>query len=180
MTRYHKVLYWTVLLGLFTLPSYLSAASITEERASIGFGCDASGNNSTAMGLGTTASGKVSTTMGLGTIADGDYSTALGLYTTANGTYSIAAGYFTTAEASLSTIIGKGVGGWAKLINNTPNSFMVGYMSNEADNVPEFFVKDRGVGIGTIDPGYALEVNGSAGKPGGGSSQFMLRVRLLL
>lgn len=169
MIRYAKVSIWFVLIGLLTLPSYLSAASITEKHASIGFGCDASGIHSTAMGLGTTASGKDSTTMGLGTIADGDYSTALGLYTTANGTSSISAGYFTTANASQATVIGKGIGAWAKLINNIPNSFMVGYMSNEADTVPEFFVEDRGVGIGTTDPGYALEVNGSAGKPGGGS-----------
>ncbi len=169
MIRYVKGSIWFVLIGLLTLPSYLSAASITEKSTALGEGCIASEYNSTAMGQGTKARGKVSTTMGLGTIADGDYSTALGLYTTANGTYSIAAGYFTTAEASLSTIIGKGVGAWAKLINNTPNSFMVGYMSNEADTVPEFFVEDRGVGIGTTDPGYALEVNGSAGKPGGGS-----------
>ena len=161
MEKYASITGLAFLCFMIFTPCIGVAVSITEKSAVIGEGCVASEDNSTAMGLGTTASGKASTTMGLGTKADGDYSTALGLSTTANGRYSIAAGYFTNAEASLSTIIGKGVGAWAKLINNTPNSFMIGYMADEEDTIPDFFVKDGAVGIGSEDPRERLEVGGT-------------------
>ena len=151
------------------LPFHVPAASITETSAAIGKHCTASGDQSTAMGLATLAQGSCSTAMGLGSKAIGDYSTAMGLYTEAIGAYSVSMGYFTKANSWTCTVIGSGINKSGELINNTPKSFMVGYMSDGDDTIPEFFVKDGGVGIGTTSPGYLLEVNGSAGKPGGGS-----------
>ncbi len=138
MNRYSKVVFFMLLVGLAMSPCRVLAANITENHAEIGKACVADGLHSTAMGFGTRAIG--------------NYSTALGLYTTANELYSIAMGYFTTANASLATVIGEGVGAWAKLTNSTPSSFMVGYMSSDTDTEPEFFVKDGAVGFGTRTP----------------------------
>jgi hypothetical protein len=164
MNRFQSIVCSIVFVGLIAFPCQISAVSITETRAAIGEGCVASGHHSTAMGYGTEAEGTCSTAMGLGSVAGGDYSTAMGLYTLANETHSISMGYFTTADSSLSTVIGAGRGAWARLVNSTPNSFMVGYMADDSDTTPELFVKDGAVGIGTCAPQNLLDLGETQGK----------------
>ena len=72
----------------------------------MGFITDASGNSSTAMGASTTASGQWSTAMGGGSIASGSYSTAMGNGTQAIGTNSFAMGDKTYASGTSSTAMG--------------------------------------------------------------------------
>ena len=106
MTRYLKISFWAVLFGLVTPPSNVSAASITEKRANIGYECEVSTDYSTGMGYQTTTSGDNSTAMGYKTTANGDYSTAMGTCTTASGDHSTAMGYHTTASGSHSISMG--------------------------------------------------------------------------
>jgi hypothetical protein len=83
---------------------------------------------STAMGYYTTASGNYSTAMGYNTAASGISSTAMGGDTTASGNYSTAMGMYVTAgDADYTIAIGRGVDDENLLINNTANSFMVGF-----------------------------------------------------
>ena len=125
MTRYTKVLFWAILIGLSNLPCYVWAAtSITETSAAFGEGCAPSGQNSIAMGADTHAT---------------------------NGA-SIAMGAHNIAAVSYSTVIGRGFDVANKLLNLVPSSFMVGYMASETDTEPEFFVKDGAVGFGTKTP----------------------------
>jgi len=165
-------------VGLVALPGQPLAANITPTTAAIGEGCDASGSNSTAMGLNTTASGGASTAMGCDTTASFTYSTAMGVITTASGfastamgcgtiasgTYSTAMGYNTEAANWHSTVIGRGYSSTHNLINNIGSSFMVGYMADETDTAPEFFVKDGAVGIGTKSPQNLLDMGETHGK----------------
>jgi len=87
----------------------------------------AGGNYSTAMGFGSNASMNSSTAMGYQAIASGGASIAMGENLTASGTNSIAAGRFVTASAQNSITIGKGMDFNNRLINNTTDSFMVGF-----------------------------------------------------
>jgi len=188
MKRYVSIVCSAFFIGLFALACQVSAASITETKAAIGKACNASGDNSTAMGYKTTASGDSSTAMGSGTTAIAYASTAMGTDTTANGFSSTAIGYdttasgdtstamgvLTTASGKYSTIIGTGFDDSNRLINNIENSFMVGFMANDSDTTPEFFVKDGSVGIGTKDPNELLEVAGDGRAffgDGGGSNR---------
>jgi hypothetical protein len=168
MTRYFKVSVWAVLFGFVMFPCNVSAASITETSAEIGQGCTASGINSTAMGYYTVAIGKYSTAMGAASTASGWYSTAMGLGTTASSSYATAMGFCTTASGSYSTVIGKGYDPSNTLINDNSESFMVGFMADESDTIPELLVKDGAVGIGTTTPVDMLEVQGNLSVDGSG------------
>jgi hypothetical protein len=163
MNRYASITFSAIFLLIAFFSCQVWAASITETKASIGKGCDASGSYSTAMGYKTEASGIISTAMGYTTTASGTYSTAMGYYTTASAYYSTAMGIRTTASAESSTVIGKGLI-FAPLDNDIPYSFMVGYMSDSSDTTPEFFVKDGAVGIGTKKPQNLLDLGDSQGK----------------
>ncbi|MEW5767367.1 MAG: tail fiber domain-containing protein, partial [bacterium] len=146
-------------------------ANIGPYSTAMGGGSIASGNNSTAMGINTTASGQYSTAMGGGSIASGHYSTAMGFSTTASGNsstamgdnttasgqYSTAMGRLVTAQAYCSIVLGEGLDYNNRLINNTPDSLIVGFNSNTT-----LFVDSDQVGIMTSSPatGFELDVNG--------------------
>jgi autotransporter adhesin len=135
-------------------------AKIGNYSFATGYETTASGNGSTAMGWRSNASELYSTAMGRNTIASGYSSTAMGYYTTASGSNSTAMGYFTVASGMYSTIIGQGYDPEYPLVNNTDSSFMVGFRLHDYDTVPELFVKDGAVGIGTTAPTHALDVVG--------------------
>jgi hypothetical protein len=67
-----------------------------------------------------------------------------------------------------SIVIGKGINGDHKLTNDISESFMVGFMADEYDTVPELLVKDGAVGIGTTTPVDMLEVQGNLSVDGSG------------
>ncbi len=107
MKRFMSVAWSLVLVGLVAIPGETGAASITEDHATIGENCTASGDNSTAMGLNTNAESWASTALGIGTTANGVASTAMGIGTTASGPYSTAMGFETTAEGENATAMGQ-------------------------------------------------------------------------
>jgi len=158
MNRYLSIIFSGIFVVLVALPCQAWAASITEKRAAIGKGCVASGDYSTAMGSDTTASGDYSTAMGSYTTASGIASTAMGYLTTASGIASTAMGSYTTASGYASTVIGRAYSLNNTLKNTIGSSFMVGYMADDSDVVPELFVKDGGVGINTTAPLTSLHV----------------------
>jgi hypothetical protein len=130
---------------------------------SIGFADDlgvtglASGSASIAIGHSVISSGNASLALGRHTSSSGDTSTAMGNRTTASGDYSIAAGRFVNAEAEHSIVLGTGINTGNRLINNTPNSLMVGFNSI----TPSLFVNQTSVGVGGVtDPQAALDVSG--------------------
>ncbi|GEM_PF-3269189 len=121
------------------------------------------GAGSTAMGHMTIASGLTAIALGDASVASGQNSTAMGTRAQASGSYSVAIGKDVSATALDAMVLGSGFGVIAPLTNGTPDSLMVGFKSNLAalyvgpsviPNVP------GPVGIGTISPKQALEVNG--------------------
>lgn len=131
-------------------------SSIGTYSVAMGKDTKALGNISTAFGSDSTAAGAFSTAMGRYTTADGQASTAMGYYSTASGAYSTAMGYYTTASADYSTVIGSGQDASNPLVNNVPNSLMVGFGST----TPTLFVGSTFVGIGTTNPQSTLDVQG--------------------
>ncbi|GAK57755.1 hypothetical protein U27_04722 [Candidatus Vecturithrix granuli] len=119
----------------------------------------ASGNYATAFGLYSYATGETATAMGYETSASGARSTAMGNFTIASGAVSTAMGWNTEASADYTTVIGKG-DPLARLNNDVSNSFMVGFMNNQTDTIPELLVKDSAVGVNTKTPVEKLDVNG--------------------
>ncbi|MFC1682901.1 hypothetical protein ACFL0G_01670 [Candidatus Zixiibacteriota bacterium] len=145
--------------------------STGEYSLATGFDTKASGLASTAMGIGTTASGAYSTAMGYITTssreasiamgmyatASGNYSTAIGHYTNASGSYSTSIGQLVNADASHAIVLGKGIDLGNSLVNNIPNSLMVGF----DDTTATLFVggADKRVGIGTENPARKLHID---------------------
>ena len=209
MTRYAKLLFWTIFLGLVTLPCYASAASITQTTAAIGENCTASGVNSTAMGYHNTTSGSGSTAMGYYNTTSGSASFVGGknMFLTDTADYTFVWGVDDYSPQSISTayaflIFPAGIAGKVGIGTKSPQHLLdLGgsqgkkmaifqkttgddfygfgispatleiYAGANASDSPAMVVKKttKRVGIGTISPGYLLEVNGSAAKPGGGS-----------
>jgi len=124
----------------------------------MGCGSTASGSISTAMGHATTASGWRSTAMGEYTTASGDFSTSMGSYSTANGDYSFSFGHFVTADSNGSTVIGSGYDDVARLVNDIPNSIMIGLNCIYPYVEPSLFIGQSSftepgkVGIGISKP----------------------------
>ncbi|MBI3510553.1 MAG: hypothetical protein HY064_07805, partial [Bacteroidetes bacterium] len=101
---------------------------------------------------GSTATGYKGLGLGVGTLPFGLHSTAIG--------YRVVSG----APAENSVTIGSGVTNGTYFINNVPNSLAVGFNSN----TPTLFVTASSgvnttgkVGIGTSNPQYDLDVNGT-------------------
>ncbi len=107
-----------------------------------------------AIGDNTEANGLRSFSMGFHTIANGDAAFALGFYNIAQAGSSYLFGEFLKSTAGGSVTIGRGAGiGDDYLINNEPNSLMVGFMSK----YPTLFVGESSsntetgqIGIGNI------------------------------
>jgi hypothetical protein len=132
----------------------------------VGLDTQASGEASTAMGNDARATGRVSTAIGISPRAKGNYSTAIGNVARAEGTSSTAIGNYVTvgADSYSAIIIGEGFDVLNPLVNNVADSLMVGFKSD----IPTLFVGQSSglgttgnVGIGTKNPAYKLDVNGT-------------------
>jgi len=137
MNRHLSIVCSVVFALLLALPSQILAASITETRAAIGEGCQATGENSTAMGYQTTAGGTASI--------------AMGCFTTAGGRNSFAGGQYMQLSGAAENTFVWGCSDSPQSIS-TPNVFLI------------FPTRTAGsVGIGTPDPGQKLDIHGEAG-----------------
>ncbi len=158
-------------IGRYSLATGLNTKARGFSSIAMGSNTTANANYSTAMGLYSTASGEVSTAMGHETIASGSRSTAIGYASIASGQFSIAMGHYTTASGDYSAgmgrylsvdttdaiILGSGIDRNDCLVNNIPNSLMVGF----SDTTAILFVggADHRVGIGTTSPERKLHVS---------------------
>jgi hypothetical protein len=125
----------------------------------MGLSTNASGNYATAMGWDTTASGTSSTAMGLDTTASGNYAIAMGSHTTASGARSTAMGEATIASGVRSTAIGSAV------TVSGENSVGIGLdsTSRTVAQANTFSVVGGSMGINTVAPDSALEINSATG-----------------
>jgi len=193
----------TMATGTSSLAVGLGAIASNTGATAIGFYNEASGEYSTAMGLDTRATGYNSFAAGHGSLASGWYSTAfgenckalnyrsfvagynstssgevsiaLGMECKATGTNSFAVGRKSSATGIYSTALGRGM-----TVSGT-GSFGIGLHNvNVYSLIQAFTMSVMGgvVGIATLTPSYTLEVNGTAGKPGGGSWSNSSDIRL--
>lgn len=144
--------------------------------SAIGFETQATGTYSLSTGYQSVASGHTSTAIGYKANANGTRSFAIGencysesqgysfgQYAKANVSQSLAIGRFVETMASGSISLGSSVSDHS-MINNKPNSLMIGFMST----VPTLFVSESDndinfegigkVGIGTTDPKARLQI----------------------
>ncbi|MEO6131132.1 MAG: tail fiber domain-containing protein, partial [Saprospiraceae bacterium] len=146
----------------------LDAIASGPSSVSIGNHTTASGHTSTALGGQTTASALRSTAMGGNSIASGNFSTAMGSYTIAKPYAAVVIGQYNDTTTLSPT-------NW----NSLDPVFVVGNGLNSGSRGNAMTVlKNGNVGIRTINPGYLLEVDGTAGKPGGGSWSNSSDIRL--
>lgn len=136
-----------------TFSILLFVFSLNEVKAQKIGGCDLCGPAS-----GTTqnvASGNCSATIGAACEASGAYSLASGLYAKANALSTLAMGKYVRARATNSMVIGMGYSNsdTRALINNIPNSLMIGFSSS----VPTLFVSNSSgfnttgkIGVGNV------------------------------
>jgi|GEM_PF-1480342 len=172
--------YASTAMGAFTTASgYASTA--------MGYGTDASGNASTAMGNDTTASGECSTAMGsraranhTGTFVWAD-KTAADFPSGQNNEFAIRAsgGMRVSSDNSIitgfnieNTTIPTGSGKWLQQVvgsgvSGRVGNFAIWYVGGGNSSLT--LQPDGDVGVGTTTPTFKLHVNGTAGKPGGGS-----------
>jgi hypothetical protein len=126
----------------------------------MGIYATAGGMYAAALGQYTNASAENSVAIGFGSAATGLNACAFGDHARADGQSSLALGRYVTADTTNAIVIGSGAG-WDRLVNATENSLMVGFNSTR----PTLFVGGQynRVGIGTEQPGYALDVRTSSG-----------------
>jgi hypothetical protein len=127
------------------------------------------GFNSIAMGHEAGAVGDNSVAIGQYNFAWGDSSLALGRLSEARSNASISIGHdvMVARDATNAIVIGAGATGPSSgpLVNDVPNSLMVGFQCDAFCNTPTFFVDTSfgsgttgSVGIGTKTPGHQLTI----------------------
>ena len=124
----------------------VGSKAISNYDIAIGNSTRASGGLSLAAGSLSFAKGVSSVAMGYAVCATGDYATALGYYTSAGGTYSFALGREIDVRGNYSVGIALNDQNDAQLSDNNTMAIMGGE-----------------VGIGTLSPGYVLDVSGTIG-----------------
>lgn len=129
--------------------------------SAIGLSCNASAMASFASGINSSSPGIGSHALGMNAQSQGQYSISLGNSVTSSGTYSLAMGTFVRSVGSKSMVLGLGYPS-SYLVNNTPNSLMVGFNSN----LPTLFISSSQgpgtygkMGIATSTPTARLDVN---------------------
>jgi len=129
----------------------------------LGTNTTATGYASTALGYKSTASGSQSFAAGHWSGASGNYSFALGARAFAQNHHAMAFGIDVRATTNRSMILGTGIGNGVSnaMVNNIPNSLMVGFNSTK----PTLFVGSSSggstigkVGVGTTNPQANLDV----------------------
>ena len=150
--------YGTIASGFASTAMGQNTNASGQYSTAIGSYTKASGQESTAMGYKTIASGSTSTAIGYETTASGDYSTAIGRSTTASGFASFAFGENTNASGYASTAMGRNinVSGFSSFAIALTD---MGGVDVSRDNT--MAIMGGNVGIGTVSPGYTLEVNGN-------------------
>ncbi|MEI8047021.1 MAG: hypothetical protein WCI92_06560 [Bacteroidota bacterium] len=146
------------------------ASAINYQTQGTGAYSFASGYQSVASGHTSTALGYKATAMGIRSFAIGEntYSASqgysFGQQAKANSSQSLAIGRFVESNATGTIVIGSSSDGYS-LINNIPNSLMIGFNSN----IPTLFVGPSAnftsigkVGIGTTIPQSTLHIVGDA------------------
>ena len=126
------------------------------------------GLNASAIGNGNSASGNYSFAGGFNSSAEGTASFAFGNRVIAAGATSLALGRFLRTNTSPAIVIGTGYDIDNPLINNIPNSLMVGFNSN----LPTFTVSDSWgisrtgrIGIGNVtNPQAKLHIRADEGE----------------
>lgn len=136
------------------------------QSIAMGFQNEAYGTASVALGFNSTTSGNRAITIGHQSEATADDAIAIGDLSQANGTSAISIGEDVQANAANSMVIGSGwlSGGTSNLINNIPNSLMIGMKTR----IPSIFVGPAAgpnqigkVGIGNANPQQILDVSGA-------------------
>lgn len=124
-----KILFFIVLMGLFILSNRLQSQCVTCQY--------------------NTASTSSSSAIGYGSHAQGLYTFAAGLYSEAlpNGSMTIGSLLKATGEGQYAIILGLGFSEQSKLINNIPNSIMMGCKSTK----PTFFISESNTNISNQD-----------------------------
>ena len=130
--------------------------SIGNQSMALGSETLASGHRSVALGYGNSARGYGATAMGCNTDANGQYSTAMGHGSYAGGDESTAIGFYVDAVADRSIAMGSGFNSVNPLVNNIPNSLMIGFQKT----APTVYVDSGGVGIATTTPLNTLDIAG--------------------
>jgi len=183
MNRYASIIFSAFFLLTAFLACQVLAANIREKQASIGYGCRAQGEYSTAMGYGTRAEGYASTAMGIDTEAEGYASTAMGDDTRAEGYWSTAMGNYTRADSAYETVIGRYNTLYSPASTSvwepTDRLFVIGNGISSARSDAMVVLKNGNVGIGTTGPRELLEVAGDGRAffgNGGGSSRTGLLI----
>ncbi len=135
-------------------PDYPQGYDLQLNSSYVAFGIDSSGvyyNQAKAAlhigGVGTDAWSDVNT---------GVASLTVGFNNIASGTCAISLGKATQALADYSFVIGTGLNLGTPLVNNIPNSLLIGFNSN-----PIFFADENHVSIKTTTPNSTFEVAGS-------------------
>ncbi|MDD4374813.1 MAG: hypothetical protein PHG67_12920, partial [Bacteroidales bacterium] len=160
--HYLAISFSFLLLFILQNNGYSQCASINCD------GTTASGLYSSAIGNGNSASGNYSFAGGFNSSAEGTASFAFGNRVIAAGATSLALGRFLRTNTSPAIVIGTGYDIDNPLINNIPNSFMVGFNSN----LPTFTVSDSWginrtgrIGIGNVtDPQAKLHIRADEGE----------------
>jgi len=164
---------YSVSFGFSILPptagsiSCLEAGLTTAVTTASGYGstafggCNiAQGALSTAFGFGTVSQGDLSTAFGQGSTALGVASTAFGIETSAAGTASTAFGQNTLASGDYSTAFGVNIA----VLSTASNSVgfnLDGNFSQAVSAANVLVVMGGNVGIGTVAPAGALDVDGT-------------------
>lgn len=167
-------------LNAFTQFCYTCGTNSGSNSTAFGNSSIASGEHSVALGYSSSSSMTGAMSFGWGANASNFYSTAIGLFSSASGSQSVSIGQHATATADQSYAFGKYVTSTASgaiaigsgtsnssqiLVNNTPYSLMVGFLSNVPTlyvGPPEIPPNTGFVGISTSDPKQPLHVNGNS------------------
>lgn len=156
---------------LYVILSILMFHMMMDVKAQERGGCDLcgpdAGNNQNV------ANGNYSATIGVSCEANGSYSFASGFYAKANAASTVAIGKYVRARTTNSMVIGSGSSDSdaRALINNIPNSLMVGFNSS----VPTLFVSSSSgfnttgkIGIGRVtSPQSKLHIKSDANEDAG-------------
>jgi len=155
---------YTIASGANSISSGFQTVAIGEASTSMGVFTRASGNYSTSLGQLTTASGITSTSMGVETEATGYASTSMGRGTVASGVYSTSIGLFTVAKANSGFSMGSyndNTDNPNSNLNATDRVFQIGNGNGNSFRSNAITVLRNGnMGIGVLNPGYILDVNG--------------------
>lgn len=158
-------------MGYYTTASSFASTSMGSQTTasgststSMGLQTTASGNYSTSMGEFSSASGASSTSMGSNTTASGNSSTSMGFATVASGNSSTSMGVFTSAKANAAFTMGAFNDNTDNPDPATPSTtdriFQLGNGTFSLRRNAVTVLRNGNVGIGELNPGFILDVNG--------------------